>query len=110
MAQSGIKQSLAASNGHLMAVKGYHLDGFKGKEKLAMKTNPSQEQETVYLPRSEKHHHIVVTEEMHYALRQYAAKHGMSRWPQPAPDSSGKGFFMSFPGWKLTKREPASGR
>lgn len=43
-----------------------------------MKMNPSQDKEKVYLPRSEKHYHIVVNEEMHFALRQYATKYGLS--------------------------------
>lgn len=32
----------------------------------------------IVLPRSEKHCHIIVTEQMHHALKLYAAKHHLS--------------------------------
>lgn len=43
-----------------------------------MKKTSYVEQDDTILPHSEKHCHLIVTQEMHLALKIYAAKHHMS--------------------------------
>ena len=40
-----------------------------------MANTPGKDQDVTVLPRSVKHYHVVVSEEVHGALKAYAAKH-----------------------------------
>ena len=43
-----------------------------------MANTPGKDQGVTVLPRSVKHYHVVVSEEVHGALKAYAAKHHLS--------------------------------
>jgi len=43
-----------------------------------VKKMPATEGNAVVMPRSEKHYHVIVTQQMHQALKMYASKHHLS--------------------------------